>query len=100
MFKTTKRKAIAIAIAVVAVLFLLAFLNRASVGRFMKDMKSEWRNGLERTVEVYDVNGNLIKRYEGKFDVERDDDRIKFDDENGKRHIIYVKTGTVFVDEK
>ena len=50
---------------------------------------------------VYDVNGKLIEKYEGKFDVETDHDNyILFDDEEGRRHIIFYKTGTVIVDEK
>ena len=55
--------------------------------------------GIDRTVKVYDVNGKLIQEYDGKFDIEYDDDRIVFDDENNKRHIIYYPTGTIIIDE-
>ena len=48
---------------------------------------------------VYDMDGDIIKEYEGKFDIEYDDDRILFDDENNLRHIIYYPTGTVIIDE-
>ena len=99
-FSKKKRNIIIVVIITILVLFIPLFINRASFGRFMKDVKSEWGNGLERSVEVYDVNGNLIKKYEGKFDIEYDSDRIRFDDENGKRHVIYYKTGTIIVDEK
>ena len=85
---------------ILALLLTGLFMNKASVGRFFKDVKSEWNNGLERSVEVYDINGDLIKKYEGKFDIDYDSDRIRFDDENGKRHIIYYKTGAIIVDEK
>lgn len=68
--------------------------------RDMKDWKSNTSGGITRIVTVYDINGKIISRYEGKFDVEYDSDRIKFDDEEGKRHIIYYTTGTVIIDEK
>ena len=55
--------------------------------------------GIQRKVTVFDATGNVIKEYEGKFDVEYDDDRILFDDEKGLRHIIYYPTGTVIIDE-
>ena len=46
------------------------------------------------------MEGDLIQEYEGKFDIEYNEHRIKFDDENGKRHLIYHDTGTVIIDEK
>lgn len=55
--------------------------------------------GTERTVEVYDATGNLLKTYRGKFDIDYDDSRIIFDDEENRRHVIYYPTGTVIVDE-
>ena len=74
----------------------------ASCKRFFKNMDSEWGNGLHRTVDVYDVNGDKIKEYSGKFDITFDDDtgRLLFDDENGKRHIIFPGTSTVVIDEE
>lgn len=68
--------------------------------RAMKTQRSELTGGIERIVRVYDVEGDLIAEYEGKFDIEYDAERIVFDDENGKRHIIYYKTATVVIDEK
>ena len=52
-------------------------------------------------MKVYDAVGNLLQEYEGRFDVDfnGDEQRILFDDENGKRHVIYFKTGTVIVEE-
>lgn len=74
--------------------------NTASGSRALKSQDSELQNGIERSVKVYDVNGQLIQQYEGKFDVTYDESRILFDDENGKRHIVYYTTGTVIIDEK
>jgi hypothetical protein len=72
--------------------------------RALKDQQSNFNNGIERVVKVYDVSGELIEQYEGKFDIETSNVNntpyIVFDDENGKRHIIYYTTGTIIVDEK
>lgn len=80
--------------------FLWYYNNTASGARAYKTQESNFNMGIERTVQVYDMDGDLIKEYEGKFDIEYDDDRILFDDEKGLRHIIYYPTGTVIIDEK
>lgn len=90
---------------IILVIGLYAVLNwyyskTASGLRAMKSQESNFTNGIEREVTVYDVNGKVIKRYDGRFDVDYDDNRIIFDDENGKRHVIYYPTGTVIIDEK
>ena len=54
----------------------------------MKSIGSNWTGGLNRTVTVYDYNGQEIKSWTGKFDVTEDDNEVYFDDENGKRVII------------
>ena len=76
------------------------FNNTAAGRRAYKSQESNFNNGIERVVRVYDVNGQLITEYDGKFDITYDNDRILFDDQNGKRHVIYYPTGTVTVDEK
>lgn len=75
------------------------FNNTASGARAFKTQESNFNMGIQRKVTVFDATGNVIKEYEGKFDVEYDDDRILFDDEKGLRHIIYYPTGTVIIDE-
>lgn len=76
-------------------------INSASGQRALKDQKSELNGGIERIVSVYDINGEIIQQYSGKFDIETDrTSYILFDDEQGKRHIIYYTTGTIIVDEK
>lgn len=73
----------------------------ASGQRELKDQQSNLSGGIERTVSVYDINGELIEQYSGRFDIETDrESYILFDDEQGKRHIIYYTTGTIIVDEK
>jgi len=67
--------------------------------RAMKSQESNFNGGITREVNVYDMNGDVIVTYRGKFDVEHDADKVLFDDESGKRHIIYYTTGTITVDE-
>lgn len=76
------------------------YKNTAEGNRAIKSQESNFNNGIERIVTVYDLNGQVIQKYEGKFDVTYDNSRILFDDENGKRHTIYYTTGTVIIDEK
>ena len=80
---------------------LYVYYNCTEEGaRALKTQKSNFNGGIERVVTVYDMNGNVIEEFEGKFDVDYSDERILFDDENGNRHVIYFKTGTVIVNEK
>lgn len=70
--------------------------------RSLKTWQSETTGGINRTVTVYDIKGEEIAKYTGRFDVEESSQegvvKIKFDC-NGKRHIIYAQTGTVLIDE-
>lgn len=70
--------------------------------RAQKSFHSEAGGGLHRVVKVYDMQGEQIAEYKGKFDLEEQQTdgvtKIKFDN-NGKRHIIYCSTGTVIIDE-
>ena len=60
-----------------------------SCERWQKDMASEYGGGLERTLEVYSYDGDLLKKYEGEFDFEiTENGRVKADI-NGKRIIIF-----------
>lgn len=86
-------------ITIVVLIGLIWFSTTASGRRAIKTTQSNLVNGIPRTVEVYSVDGTLLKKYEGKFDIQYDDNQILFDDENGKRHIIFYPTGTVIVDE-
>lgn len=78
--------------------------NTESGRRSLKDQQSNFGHGIDRIVTIYDFQGKVIKQYSGKFDVETGDDRkakyILFDDEAGKRHMIYYTTGTIIIDER
>ena len=94
--KYFSKRVVIIAVAVV-VLTALVFVSRASVKRSIKSLKSEYSNGIKRTITVYDYSGNVIKTYSGKFDVTESDTGIMFDDEKGKRTII---TGGIVINEE
>ena len=70
--------------------------------RSVKSWDSEVHGGINRTVTVYDMQGEEVARYHGKFDIQENAQdgivKVKFDC-NGKRHIIYAQTGTVLIDE-
>ena len=70
--------------------------------RHVKSWESETSGGINRTVTVYDIQGEQVAKYTGRFDIEESSQegvvKIKFDN-NGKRHIIYAQTGTVLIDE-
>lgn len=66
--------------------------------RIAKSFKSA-NEGLNRVVVVYSATGEELCRYEGTFDVDYSNGRVLFDDDNGKRHVIYFTNGTVVVDE-
>ena len=86
----------------IAVVWGVGYFNcnyTAAGQRALKTQKSELGNGINREVIVYDMEGDVLERFSGKFDIEYEDERILFDDENGNRHVIYFKTGTVIVNE-
>ena len=89
-------------LALIVAVWIIGFwyFNHTESGkRAMKSQESNFNGGITRKVSVYDVQGDVIAEYQGKFDVDYDNDRIVFDDELGHRHIIYYPTGTVIVDE-
>lgn len=70
------------------VLMVLSATGCASWDRATTDFKSEMSGGLERVINVYTADGELIATYEGKIDIEEGDSSVKFD-LNGKRYIYY-----------
>ena len=78
-----------IAIVIVVVLIVILLVTGEGFKRNLKSLKSNYTGGLDRTVTVYDYNGNPIKSWTGKFDLSEDDNEIFFDDDDGKRVIIH-----------
>ena len=55
----------------------------------MFDIKSDVGNGLERTINIYTADGELMQTYSGKIDLEMSEGGyVKFD-LDGKRYIYY-----------
>ena len=80
------KKAIIVALVTLSV---STFSGCASCSRAITDLKSDFGNGLYRTINVYTANGELLAQYEGKIDLgETSGGYIKFDF-NGKRYIYY-----------
>lgn len=94
-----KVKIVSISVIVIGLILLALHFNTESGKRAIKSINSDMKGGIERTVEVYDQQGNLIKKYTGKFDVETNEygNKVLFD-LNGKRTIIY--NATVIVQEE
>lgn len=93
------KKTIGIAVVFVMIfMVIIIVLNKASVQRALKSINSEYSGGLDRTVTVYDYDGNEITSYTGKIDIEDTETggKVKFD-LDGKRTIIYG--GIVIVQE-
>lgn len=105
--KKKDKKSISIGVTLAGLLIIIGawaigiwYYNGTEAGkRALKTQESNFNGGIKRRVTVYDVEGDMIAEYEGKFDIEYDDDRILFDDEQGLRHIIYYPTGNVIIDE-
>lgn len=92
------KRYIAMMIALVALCLVLC--SCSTCDRACKDYQSDVGGGLYRTVKVYDIDGDLIEEYTGKFDIETDNSTyILWDDEMGKRHIIYFSTFNIIIDE-
>ena len=83
------KKIIFITITIISVIALLIFqFNLSSCQRAIVDIKSDVSGGLDRTINVYTADGNLLATYTGKIDLEQEASYIKFDF-NGKRYIYY-----------
>ena len=54
---------------------------------------------LKREIIVYDAVGNELVRQANAFDVEYENERVLYSDEQGNQHIICFKTGTVIINE-
>lgn len=85
-YKATKRKIIAL---FMTVMLVSGVTGCASWDRAATDFRSEFSGGLQRTVRVYTPTGDLIAEYEGKIDLEvNENGKVKFDFD-GKRYIYY-----------
>ena len=63
--------------------------NSQAVKRMGRDIKSDLGGGLDRTVTVYTADGDVLKTYKGKIDVESNDSGVVKFDLNGQRIMYY-----------
>lgn len=82
-----KRKVIAV-VSAFLVTALMFGTSCSSCDRSMKSCASEYGDGLQRAVNVYDFQGDLIAHYDGKLDVQVNESKVLFD-LDGKRYIYY-----------
>lgn len=80
----------------VAVVSVISLGGCASISRFGKSLDSDFSGGLDRTVNVYTNTGQLVESYEGKIDIQYEDNRTLFDID-GKR--VTINGGIVIVEE-
>lgn len=90
-------KKIIVGVLTIGIIFLLCGCGE-SWERTKKDWNSEYNGGLERTISVYSYEGNLLKTYKGKCDIEENESNKILFDINGKRVIIY--NAVVIAEEK
>lgn len=83
--------------AVFATVVLVASMTGCtSLSRELKSTASDFTGGLNRTVTVYDYNGEEIKSWSGHFDVSESENEVYFD-LDGKRVIIH---GGIVINEE
>lgn len=77
-------------IAIIAItISMLLGTSCASLGRAGKDIQSDFSGGLERTLTVYNANGEVLKTYKGKIDLASTEGGIVKFDLNGQRIMYY-----------
>lgn len=92
-----KMKTLAVALISLAFVAVCILSGFASCSRTIKTFKSDVSGGMQRTVEVYTNTGELLTTYEGKIDIQCDDNRTIFD-LDGRRYTI--NGGIVIVEEQ
>lgn len=99
--ENTKKSVIVGVISTVALLvgLTLYLTQTASGARDVKSALSDVSGGLDRTVKVYDYDGDLLEEYRGRIDIRSTDvaGRVLFD-LNGKR--ITIDGGIIITEEE
>jgi hypothetical protein len=95
MKKYTGHIFVVIVVAIV-IAFMAVIVQTQQFQRVRKSLGSNLGGGLDRTVTVYDYNGNPIKSWSGTFDVSESENEVFFD-LDGKRVIIH---GGIVINEE
>lgn len=72
----------------IVIALIVIFSRTAGFQRGIKSLGSDFSGGLDRTVTVYDYNGDEIKSWSGKIDISESENEVFFD-LNDKRVIIH-----------
>ena len=65
------------------------YTETAEGRRAVIDQQSNTNNGLERTINILNADGEVIRTYTGVIDIEGNDGRYVVFDYNGKRYTYY-----------
>lgn len=63
--------------------------NMADGQRALTSQRSNLSNGIDRVINIYTADGNIIAKYEGKIDIEANDGCYIIFDFEGKRYMYY-----------
>lgn len=98
--KTEKIVVYLIVIGLLLVIGVTTFFNKSSTQGMIKDLKSEWNGGLERTVKVYNyVTDKPIITYSGKINIFNDINSKEVElIVDGKR--IVIRGGIIIIEER
>lgn len=75
---------------IISVIMIVVGVTSNSFKRELKDIRSDYGNGIHRIITVTAEDGRTIYTYEGTVDLEinGEERKIKFEDENGNRQIV------------
>ena len=76
-------------IAMTGLFAAFTFPGCASCERELKSCNSDISGGLHRVVNIYDYEGELIATYEGKIDIDDNENGSIMFDLDGKRYVYY-----------
>lgn len=84
-----KKRTLLKIIAMAGLFAAFTFPGCASCERELKSCNSDISGGLYRVVNIYDYEGELIATYEGKIDIDDNENGSIMFDMNGKRYVYY-----------
>lgn len=75
---------------IISVIMTIVGVTSNTFKRQLKDIQSDYGDGIHRIITVTAEDGRTIYTYEGTVDLEIDGEerKIKFEDENGNRQIV------------
>lgn len=101
-----KLRSVMVALTTVCVIVCIASvftaINHTEGGkRWKKDLQSEFDGGLQRTITIYNQDGEILKSYEGKMDIQSNEgNKIAFVMDSVKYIIYKGDFDTVIVEEQ